>query len=133
VQVSEEAGSPWTPCAYSARAALALYEGYLDTLASAVEGFRRAATAIGFEPDNLAPWLAWAQASSGDLATARGVLDAMTATSAAFVTAGRLHATAVVERACGQLGRAENAAHGARRPQHEPAARPSRAAYPLGL
>ena len=113
VQVSEEAGSPWTPCAFSARAALALYEGQLDSLASAVEGFRRAATAIGFEPDNLAPWLAWAQASGGDLTTARRVLDAMTATSAAFVTAGRLHAMAIVERACGQLARAENAAHGA--------------------
>jgi predicted ATPase/DNA-binding CsgD family transcriptional regulator len=113
VVVSEEAGSPWTPCGYAARAGLALYEGDLETLADADEGFRRAGIAMGFQPDNLTPWLAWAHASGGDAAAARALLDGMTTTSGAFLTAGHLHATAVVERADGKVGRAEDAAHGA--------------------
>jgi DNA-binding CsgD family transcriptional regulator len=76
-----------------------------------VEEFRRVSAEMGIPTDSLVPWLALAHALSGDVAQAGQVLDAMTATTAAFVEAGRHYAQAVIARARGELGRAEGAAH----------------------
>lgn len=76
-----------------------------------VECFQREAAAIGMPTDNLVPWLASALALSGEVTQAGRTLDAMTETTAAFVDPGRDYAQAVIARARGELGRAEDAAH----------------------
>jgi DNA-binding CsgD family transcriptional regulator len=111
VEVSEEAGSPWSPTAFAARAFVAFGDGDLETLAAMVGEFRRVSIEFGMPVDNLVPWLALAQALSGDVGRAAQTLDDMTATTAAFVEAGRHQAQAVIARARGELGRAEDAAH----------------------
>jgi DNA-binding CsgD family transcriptional regulator len=76
-----------------------------------VESFQQVSIAMGTPPDNLVPWVASAQALSGEVTQASHTLEGMTATTADFVDAARHYARGLIARACGELGQAEDAAH----------------------
>jgi predicted ATPase/DNA-binding CsgD family transcriptional regulator len=111
VRIAQESGGAWTTFALFGRAVLALHEGEETMLRWACESFDHAAAAFGYPPDLIVPWLGWGLVLSGDVETARRLLEPVHLEHHRFFESTRLAVQALIERVSGEPERAEDAAH----------------------